>query len=119
ATADDTSAPAPAQGQGVDPELPAHAWIVAKDADGHLQVVTGQAAADVVDDAAAGRPAPEILSVQKDQAVSALSAGENDPLRSQQWALDQVSYEATWPLTSGGGVTVAVIDSGVLANHQD
>ena len=28
---------------------------------------------------------PEVLSVQSDQTVSALSAGENDPLRSQQW----------------------------------
>jgi len=112
ATADDTaSAPAP--------DLPANAWVVAKDADGHLQVVTGAAAGQLVDDAAAGLPTPEVLSVQRDQTVSALSAGENDPLRSQQWALDQTSFEQTWPVTRGGGVIVAVIDSGVLGNHQD
>src|SRR4051794_22865117 len=46
----DEAAPAPSQ------DLPANAWIVAKDADGHVQVVTGQAASDLVDDAAAGRP---------------------------------------------------------------
>jgi type VII secretion-associated serine protease mycosin len=40
-------------------------------------------------------------------------------MRPQQWALDQVSFEATWPVTRGGGIVVAVIDSGVLGNHQD
>ncbi len=113
ATADAAAASAPAR------DLPANAWIVAKDADGHLQVVSGQAANELVDDAAAGRPGPEVLSAQRDQTVNALSAGENDPLRSQQWALDQVSFEATWPVTRGGGVIVAVIDSGVLGSHQD
>ena len=100
-------------------DLPANAWVVAQDADGHLQVVTGKAAGQLVDDAAAGLPTPQVISVQSDKTVSALSAGENDPLRNQQWALDQTSFEQTWPVTRGGGVIVAVIDSGVLANHQD
>ncbi|MDQ1508488.1 MAG: hypothetical protein QOG50_332 [Actinomycetota bacterium] len=114
ATADDTSTPAPAQ------DLPANAWVVAKDADGHLQVVSGRAANQLVDDSQHGRPGPELLSVQSDRAVQALgTAGENDPRRYQQWALDQVSFEATWPVTRGGGIIVAVIDSGVLGNHQD
>jgi type VII secretion-associated serine protease mycosin len=116
ATADDTTAPAPAPAQ----DLPANAWVVAKDADGHLQVVNGRKANELVDDSEQGRPGPELLSVQSDRAVHALgTAGENDPLRSQQWALDQVSFEGTWPITRGGGVIVAVVDSGVLGDHQD
>jgi subtilisin family serine protease len=111
ATADNASVPAPER------DLPAHAWVVAKDADGHLQVVRGRAADQLVDDAAAGRPGPQLLSVQSDRPVQAL--GTNDPLRSQQWALDRTSFEGTWPVTSGGGIKVAVIDSGVLAGHQD
>jgi subtilisin family serine protease len=109
----DTADAAPA------PQLPANAWVVAREADGGLQVVTGDAADKLVADVAAGRPAPEVLSVQADQTVSALSAGENDPMRSQQWALDQVSFESSWPVTRGGRVVVAVIDSGVLGTHQD
>ena len=113
ATAVDASS-APAQ------DLPANAWVVAKDADGHLQVVSGREAGQLVNDAEHGRPGPELLSVQSDRTVQALgTAGENDPLRSQQWALDQVSYEATWSVTRGAGIIVAVIDSGVLGNHQD
>jgi type VII secretion-associated serine protease mycosin len=99
------------------PDLPDNAWIVAKDADGHVQVVTGDAAEHLVDDAAAGRPGPEVLSVQTDKTVTALDT--NDALSNQQWALDQVPFEATWPVTRGNGIIVAVIDSGVLGNHQD
>ena len=98
-------------------DLPAHAWVVAKDADGHLRVVTGRAADQIVDDAAAGRPGPQLMSVQSDRPVQAL--GTNDPLRYQQWALDRTTFEATWPVTAGGGIKVAVIDSGVLGGHQD
>ena len=43
----------------------------------------------------------------------------NDPLRSQQWGLDQVHAEAAWPTTTGSGVTVAVVDTGVDLSHPD
>ena len=63
---------------------------------------------------------PDVLSVQGDEPVHALESGsENDPMRSQQWALDKVSFESAWSMTRGRGVTVAVIDSGVEADHQD
>jgi type VII secretion-associated serine protease mycosin len=48
-----------------------------------------------------------------------VAGSENDPMRSQQWALDKVSFESAWSVTSGQGVKVAVIDSGVEADHQD
>jgi subtilisin family serine protease len=43
----------------------------------------------------------------------------NDPLRSQQWGLDQVRAEAAWGTSTGSGVVVAVVDSGVDLNHPD
>ncbi len=41
-----------------------------------------------------------------------------DPGRPEQWALDMLQAEATWDATTGAGVTVAVLDSGVSA-HPD
>jgi type VII secretion-associated serine protease mycosin len=44
----------------------------------------------------------------------------NDQYRSDQWALDGFKAEtAVWPITTGAGVRVAVIDSGVQSNHPD
>ena len=110
----------PARAAGSDAAaLPKNAWVVAQTDDGHLQVVTGDAADQLVDRAASGAPGPEVLSVDTDQPVHALDAGENDPLRSQQWALDRVPFEGAWNVTRGRGVIVAIVDSGVEANHQD
>ena len=47
------------------------------------------------------------------------SLGTADPLRPQQWALDAVDFGGVWPTTRGAGVTVAIVDSGVLGNHED
>ncbi|MEX0767285.1 MAG: S8 family serine peptidase, partial [Microthrixaceae bacterium] len=43
----------------------------------------------------------------------------NDPGRPSQWALTQFSFESTWPRTTGTGVCVAVVDSGIALNHVD
>jgi type VII secretion-associated serine protease mycosin len=101
--------------------IPAGAWVMTQAADGHIAVVTGRAALEVATKAADGTPGPKVLSVQPDQAVHSLElAGhENDPMRSQQWALDKTSFESAWSLTRGHGVKVAVIDSGVEVNHQE
>ncbi|WP_051965998.1 type VII secretion-associated serine protease mycosin [Kitasatospora mediocidica] len=43
-----------------------------------------------------------------------------DNIRDQQWALQRYGAESSvWPISQGDGVTVAVIDSGVDAVHQD
>lgn len=47
----------------------------------------------------------------------ALAAG--DPLRDQQWGLHMVEAPAAWPTSTGVGAVVAVIDSGVQADHPD
>jgi serine protease len=46
-------------------------------------------------------------------------AATNDPLRDQQWGLDQVNAEEAWATTTGSGVVVAVVDSGVDLSHPD
>lgn len=50
----------------------------------------------------------------------AAAAGLADSTRDQQWPLQ--AYEAStkvWPISQGDGVTVAVMDTGTLADHQD
>ena len=42
-----------------------------------------------------------------------------DPLRPQQWHLDQVHAEDAWAAGVGAGVVVAVVDTGVDASHPD
>src|SRR5436190_15400599 len=42
-----------------------------------------------------------------------------DPLRSQQWGLDIIEADAAHATSTGQGAVVAVIDTGVLATHED
>src|SRR4051812_29275472 len=93
------------------PAVPADARAIARTSDGQLQVVTGSkdVGALIEDQADGDAAAPDVLSIQADRPVQALgSAGENDPMRSQQWALDRTSFEAAWSVTRGQGVKVAI-----------
>lgn len=51
--------------------------------------------------------------------VSPASATTTDPLRAQQWGLDQVKAEQAWATSTGAGAVVAVVDSGVDLTHPD
>ncbi|MFC6015489.1 type VII secretion-associated serine protease mycosin [Plantactinospora solaniradicis] len=42
-----------------------------------------------------------------------------DAIRDKQWQLDMFNAKAAWRVSTGKGVTVAVIDSGVDASHAD
>ena len=47
------------------------------------------------------------------------AAATNDPLREQQWGLDQIKAEEAWTASTGEGSVVAVVDSGVDLTHPD
>jgi serine protease len=55
-------------------------------------------------------------------AAPALAAPPNtleDAVRADQYQLKELDVSAAWPIATGAGVTVAVIDSGVDAHHVD
>ena len=58
--------------------------------------------------------APEALRFQLSQAGSG-----DDPLYSRLWHLERAKFPAAWARTTGQGVIVAVIDSGVDPEHPD
>src|SRR5262249_29830040 len=59
-------------------------------------------------------------AVDVDRPVKAL-ANPNDPLFAQQWSFTEVPFVAAWAAdgSQGAGVTVADVDTGVMANHPD
>ena len=61
---------------------------------------------------------PDTLSVEIDSRVRA-SGVITEPLLSEQWGLAAVRVDAAWEVTQGAGVTVAVLDTGVDADHED
>ncbi|HEV7824891.1 MAG TPA: S8 family serine peptidase [Mycobacteriales bacterium] len=61
-----------------------------------------------------------VVSVGLDARAHATAAAKtNDSYRGQQWALDRLKAEDVWTRQTAAGVTVAVVDSGVAANHPD
>ncbi|WP_081239952.1 type VII secretion-associated serine protease mycosin [Streptomyces viridosporus] len=47
------------------------------------------------------------------------TAAHADGIRARQWALEAMHTEEAWRTTRGEGVTVAVLDTGVEADHPD
>src|SRR2546429_654362 len=67
----------------------ARLWAVTRAGDGRLHVVRGMRAAIARMDVQLGRTDTQVLSTEDDRPVSELG----DPLRPQQWALEQTSFE--------------------------
>jgi serine protease len=77
------------------------------------RTVTDRAAARRLISAA--QRAPHALGVELDAPTSALG----DPYSASQWDLSTLAAPDAWALSTGAGVTVAVLDSGVDATHPD
>ena len=80
-------------------------WVVAND---HAASVAEAKAAD-----------GDLIGVDVDKPVHA--SATNDPRFGEQWSFTKVPLEAAWTAdnTQGGGVTVAVVDTGAMADHPD
>jgi subtilisin family serine protease len=106
----------PAMATGPSPSRPVPMFAVVPDGSS-LKVVRFEAdsapAAQSLE--AQGAATGQVVSV--DTTVHSLDTA--DPFRPQQWALDDVAFGAAWSTTRGAGVTVAIVDSGVLGNHED
>jgi subtilisin family serine protease len=61
----------------------------------------------------------DLIGVDVDKPVHA--SATNDPRFGEQWSFTKVPFEAAWTAdgTQGAGVTVAVVDTGVMADHAD
>ena len=65
------------------------------------------------------RPSALIAAVAVALVTAAPAGAAPDPLRTQQWNLDLIESDAAHATATGAGAIVAVIDSGVLATHED
>jgi serine protease len=60
-----------------------------------------------------------IVSIAALALAAAPAAHAADPLRGQQWGLSMVESDPAHSVTRGAGAVVAVVDTGVLASHED
>lgn len=61
---------------------------------------------------------PELKFAELDRIVDA-GATVNDPYLGSEWHLAQIGAATAWDTTQGAGITIAILDSGVNANHPD
>ncbi|GAA3135294.1 type VII secretion-associated serine protease mycosin [Streptomyces rameus] len=67
----------------------------------------------------AGAPAAAVSLLLAGSLALLPSTAHADGLRGQQWGLSALHLKEAWQTTKGQGVTVAVLDTGVEADHPD
>jgi thermitase len=76
------------------------------------------AAEDLTDIQAALRRSGYFKSVERDYTVH-IAEDPNDIYYGAQWGMPRIGVPAAWHLSSGAGVIVAVVDTGIDAQHPD
>ena len=61
---------------------------------------------------------PHLRFAELDRAVAPTLAA-TDPYTGSQWHLVNINAAAAWDVSQGAGVTIAILDSGVLTTHPD
>lgn len=61
---------------------------------------------------------PQLKFAELDRRVR-LTLATNDPYGGSEWHVPKVRADKAWDTTQGNGVTIAILDSGVLATHPD
>jgi subtilisin family serine protease len=79
--------------------------------------------ADAVDVALATAESLDVVAIEPPSYAKALETTPppepSDPDVDRQWAMFAFPFSALWQCGRGAGITVAVVDSGVQANHPD
>jgi serine protease len=83
-----------------------------------VQVVRVSPGVSVASAMAAYRASGLVEYVEQDAYVYA-TATPNDPLYATQWHFPAINLPAAWGVTTGGAVIVAVLDTGIRADHPD
>lgn len=81
-----------------------------------IETVSADDDAEAVDVARSAASDGDLVGVEVNSRVTALT---DDPGYSLLWSLQKTTFESAWMTNDGTGATVAVVDSGVQANHPD
>lgn len=65
------------------------------------------------------RASPWVAGAEKDALVEALDTTPNDSNWTDQWGLRRIGLPVAWDRTRGSSLVVAVLDTGVEADHPD
>lgn len=121
--------PAPVPDVTVEPEVPtlgadlptveepttAEVSAVVKTEDGAVEVATAPDAATL----AAETADDTVLAVDTPRDSYAMALPAQDKGRDLQWGLSRLQAEDLWQRSTGAGITVAILDTGVKSSHPD
>ena len=62
---------------------------------------------------------PHVDYVEKNPLLPPSAFTPNDPRYSEQWHLSKIQASTAWDISTGNGVTIAVLDAGVEGSHPD